>query len=309
MMKKAQKWFALSMAVVLILFSFSACSSSYKSPEITGDYSSITNETADIAYDKEFSETLATTGKAPDIRANRKIIENIALSVQTKTFDALLESITQQIELLGGYVESSNISGREIDSYRNRSADMKIRIPVEQSETFSNYISENSVVVNRSVTTEDITLTYVDVESRISALEKEKASLERLLERAETVDEIISVQSKLTEVIYTLESYQSQLRTYDNLIDYCTIDLYIYEVERTVVVEEQTVWQEIGTNLETNFSAMWNGIVDIFVFAVSSLPFLLPFVVIAVIVIVIVVVQRRSAKKKALKLQQPAEKK
>ena len=48
-------------------------------------------------------------------------------------------------------------------------------------------------------------------------------------------------------MIYEIESYESQLRTYDNLIDYTTVTIYISEVERTIAAENQSIWQEIGT--------------------------------------------------------------
>lgn len=250
--------------------------------------------TENYGESSEISDTVSTADKTTNVRDNRKIIEKIELSIETKEFDALLESLDNQIATLNGYVESSDIYGREFDSYENRSANMKIRIPADKSKDFSDYISKNSVVVSRSVTTEDVTLTYVDIESRVNALTAEKESLEALLKKAKTVEEIVTVRDKLTEVIYEIESYQSQLRTYDNLVDYCTVTLYIDEVERTTVVEEQNVWQEIGTNLETNFANVWDGIVALFVFAVSAIPYLIPFIIIGIIVLIPITAHRRK---------------
>ena len=152
--------------------------------------------------------------------------------------------------------------------------------------------------MRKSVSTEDVTLQYVDMESRVEVLEAEKESLENLLKSAATMSDIIAVREKLTEVIETIESYKSQLRTYDNLVSYSTVYIEIDEVERTVVVEKQNTWQKIGTNLKNNFANVWNATVSIFIFFVSCIPYLIPFAIIAAIVVVIILINSRKNRKK-----------
>lgn len=144
------------------------------------------------------------------------------------------------------------------------------------------------------MSTEDVTLSYVDMESRVSALETEKAALETLLAKAETVDDIIIIRNQLTDVIYEIESYESRLRAYDNLIEYTTISIHISEVERVTVVEEQNIWQEIGENLKENFEDVGHDLVRAFVFVVSNLPY---FMVWAVIISIVIFVVKKVIKK------------
>ena len=61
---------------------------------------------------------------------------------------------------------------------------------------------------------------YKDEEilDRREALKAEQKSLMDMLEHADTVEAIITIQSRLTDVRYELESYESQLRVYDNRI-------------------------------------------------------------------------------------------
>lgn len=232
---------------------------------------------------------------------NRKIIENIRLSVQTKEFDKLLNDLNSQITAIGGYVENSSISGREIDSTKNRSADFSIRIPCQTTASFTEFISANSVVINESVSTQDVTLSYVDMESRVAALESEKAALEKLLDSATTMSDIVDIRDKLTDVIYEIESYKSKLRTYDNLVDYSTVTIHIYEVERTAIVEKQTVFQKISSNLKTNFENVWDGAVSIFIFIISAIPYLIPISIVAIIASIII---RTKIKKKKIKKEE-----
>ncbi len=265
------------MLCLLIVISFAGCGKS-----------SIYDNTADI-YTEDYvsEESVNISNENKIVEDNRKIIENIDMSVQTKEFDKLTENLNNQIKELGGYIESSNIYGREYDSNDTRRAEFKIRIPSDKSEKFTDFISKNSVVVNKSISTEDVTLKYVDMESRVSVLEAEKTALEKLLKNASSTSDIIQIREKLTDVISSIESYKSQLRTYDNLVSYSTVIINISEVERTVVVEKQNTWQKIGTNLKNNFINVWNIIVSVFIFVVSAIPYLIPLALIGAIIIII----------------------
>ncbi len=283
---------------------FSACGSSI-TKSATGDTANKgVAESYDVTEDSVQLESTTTAESATAVKSNRKIIETIELSLQTKEFDSLLEKISGMVSKLGGYIEASETEGREMDSSDTRWASLTVRIPAAKSQKFSKYISENSVVVSRSVSTEDVTLQYVDTESRVAALEAEKEALEKLLKNATNVDNIISIREKLTEVIYEIESLKSQLRTYDNLVDYTTVTISIDEVERTAVVEKQTVWQEIGTNLKNNFSDVWSGLVALFVFFISSIPYI---IIIGILVFAVIAIIHRKNKRRAKK-PEPKEK-
>lgn len=254
----------------------------------------------EISSDSD-TEIGSTSNIIENVNEERKIIEKVELSVQTTKFEELIENTKNKIKELSGYIESSNISGREIDSNNTRWAEIKIKIPAENNDSFKSFISGSSVVIREAVTTEDVTLKYVDIESRINALQAEKASLENLLTSAGSTSDIITIRQQLTDVIYKIESYESQLRTYDNLVDYCTINLYVNEVEHTAIIEEQGTWEEIGTNLARNFEKVGDVLVNLFVFFVSTIPYMLPFGVIAIIVIVIIKLSAKSRRKKAQK--------
>ena len=99
-------------------------------------------------------------------------------------------------------------------------------------------------------------------------------------------------------MIYEIESYESQLRTYDNLIDYTTVTIYISEVERTIAAENQSIWQEIGTNIANNAQDIGAFFTALFIWLASALPYLIILAVAAVIVIVIVKACQKRRKKR-----------
>ena len=54
---------------------------------------------------------------------------------------------------------------------------------------------------------DDVTLRYVDVDSHKKALETEQERLLALLEKAENVEDIITIENRLSDVRYELENY------------------------------------------------------------------------------------------------------
>jgi hypothetical protein len=135
---------------------------------------------------------------------------------------------------------------------------------------------------------------YVDIESHIKALKTEQESLLKLLEKADNLDNILTIQNHLTDVRYELESYETKRRTYDDLISYSTVTMEIHEVERETPTEKLTMWQEIGNNLSNNLSQIGEGARGLFVWFVSASPYLLILAAIALIVLLII---RTSIKK------------
>ena len=301
-MKKFVSLFLAFLVATSCCLAFTGCGSkaASKAPNLKSEtYAEDAAGDFDATADNEsleMSESPSSTKENSTVKTNRKIIERINLSLQTKEFDTLVDKVNSKVLELGGYIEASEIDGGEIGSNTSRWAEITARIPSDKSGQFGDYIAKNSVVVNRAVTTEDVTLKYVDNESRVKALEAEKKSLEKILENAVSVEDIISIRSQLTNVIYEIESLKSQLRTYDNLIDYTTVTITIDEVERTEIVEKQSVWQKIGTNLKNNFSDLWSMLVALFVFFVSAIPFFIPIVLI--IILVVFVVKRKNKKQK-----------
>ena len=278
MNKKSIKYSVILMVIAFLMVILTGCGSSSSSYDsINGNYFGSINKGDSTIIEGALSENNSTTQGSSSsnktVSTNRKIIEEYDFRVETKEFDVLLEKINKEVKNLGGYIEKSSIDND--DHYR--SADYTIRITQNNSLDFNNFISESSNVVHSETNTKDVTLTYVDIESRIKSYKTEQAKLEELMENATNLDDILSIQDRLTEVIYEIEAYESQLRTYDNLIDYTTINLYVVEVEKETVTEELSIWEEIGNNLQEGFSNVGDFMVNLFIFAISSIPYLLLF--------------------------------
>jgi hypothetical protein len=140
-----------------------------------------------------------------------------------------------------------------------------------------------------------VTLTYVDLESHVKALQTEQETLMELLEKAESTEDLINIQSQLTNVRYELESYESQLRVYDNRIDYSTLYLNIDEVDReSSVATKLTYGQEISKGLSDTMYGFGQGLRSFSIWVIVHLPILL---MLAVLVALVLWIARKCRKK------------
>lgn len=310
---KKKKWMCITGLLVVTSLLFAGCGSSSASESITYDATTqakssaagyatddiymaeaVTEETAEGTTDFEIgSET-------PEVKdTSRKLIKTVDMSVETESFDVLIQTITERTESLGGYIEYNNIyNGSYYYENDSRSADLTLRIPAGELDAFLSVVAGSSNVISRNEYVEDVTLQYVDMQSRKAALETEQERLLELLEQAESVEDIITIESRLSEVRYQMESMESQLRAMDNQVSYSTVYLYIEEVARYTPVKELSTWEKISTGFAESLYNVGNGLKNFVIGLIINLPYLVVWAIVIIIGILLIKVIRKGNKKR-----------
>ncbi len=249
------------------------------------------------AGEKSVTSLASETGGSPMLPAGRKLIRNISINVETNEFETLLSNLQSKVTQLGGYVEQSDISGSRKDSIGNpdpRFANMTVRIPVNQIDSFVETVEKNGNVTNKSESTQDVTLQYSDLESRKKSLEIEQEKLWEFLEKAESIDTVITLQQRLSEIRYQLESMESQLKLYDNQVDYSTVSLNIREVTIFTPTAPETAGTRISNGFTSNLKLFKDVVLNLTIVILATIPFWFP---IAAIASAIIFFRRRKKKK------------
>lgn len=233
--------------------------------------------------------------------ADQKLIKRVNIDAETEDLEALLPQITNKVGALGGYIEHQELyNGSAYATSRRRNVNMTIRIPADRLAEFTAQVEGVSNVVSYSESAENVTLQYVDTESRVKALEVEQERLLELLSKAETMADLLEIESRLTDVRYELESYASQLRALENKVSYATVYLYITQVKTYTEVEPQTVWQRIGSGFSDNLTDIGENLTDFFVWVVTFSPQLIFWAV--VIALGVMIVRRKAKNRRAKKM-------
>lgn len=301
-----KKVVSLLAVAVLIICIFTACSSGAKDAVYSeGKNESLYSTADDIGLLRKQEVNTAGEGgdSAPNVTVadSRKLIKNISLSVETKEFESYLSALEASIAAVGGYTEaySSDLNGYYYENY-NRSASITARVPAEKLDEFLESAGKYGKITSRSEKISDITLDYVDTESRINALKTERDSLTELLSKGGSLENIIAIQERLSQVNYEIESYASQLRVLDNQVSYSTVEMRVNEVERVSAANE-SLGKQIKTRLLNNLSSIKADAKNLTVDVIGGLPYIIIWGAVIVIALLIIrkAVKRRKRKKSA----------
>lgn len=274
--------------VLLISLTFVGCAAD-EAAKGNGNSNTLTDEI--VKEDAEDSSS--------DLPEDRKLITTVNMSVETEDLDKVLTQIKNRTKELGGYIESSNVqNGSAYDNERYRSAVMTVRIPQKSLNSFVDKVGEISNVVSSEETVDDVTLSYVATESRMKALQAEEERLLAFMEQAKTLDELLTIEKRLTEVRTELETVTSALRVYDNKVNYSTINLTIDEVKEYTETEEPTTfWGRIGSGLKKSFKNIGNFFKELFVIVAVGSPYIVITALVPIIIITSIKLKHRKNRK------------
>lgn len=236
------------------------------------------------------------TAEAPDTLQGRKLITTVRLDVETRQFEEAMARLENQVQGMGGYIENMNsYNGSRYSGSRSlRYANLTVRIPQAGLREFLGAVSEVSNVVRRSESVDDVTLSYVDMESRRDTLRTEQSRLLEFLDRAGTIEEIITIEERLSNVRYQLESMESRLRAMDNKVDYATVELSVSEVEELTMVEEPGFRERIGEGFVDSLLNIRDWAEELFIWLVVHLPYLFILALPVCIALLVIWLERRK---------------
>ncbi|MBR1566379.1 MAG: DUF4349 domain-containing protein [Oscillospiraceae bacterium] len=230
------------------------------------------------------SET-AARGSDSDARTDapeenpEKIIYSGDATVETTEFEKSVAALEKMIAEAGGFIESSSVNGNNYyDSSRGytskRSANYTLRVPSEKFAALMSSLSDIGNVPYTHTYTENVTAEYYDVQARLKALQAQEARLLEMMEIAETVEDIITIEDKLTDVRYRIDSFQSSLNNWDRRVAYSTLSITVKEVQvyTPATVTKISYGEELSRAFTDALKNAGQFFKDLLVFLVSAIP-------------------------------------
>ena len=287
---------AIFIALTLVLSFLVSCAAG--SMEKADDY--YVNESAPSLKEDGFNVS-ANGGSLPSLMEGdyeRKIIKTANVTAETKEFDDAIAYLEDLCIAQGGYIESSSIRGRSINSkYSYRYANYTIRIPAEKLDIFTSELGDTLNIISSSSNANEVTSTYYDIKSRIEVLELQKESLQQMYDNYtdyKDIDSLLNLQDKLFDVIAEIESYQTQIKLYDDQVSYSTLHLNINEViDYTEDTQDDNFFQRLGKS----FVGGWEVFLDIMSGISVGIAYILPELVIITVVLTLVLILTRKKRK------------
>jgi len=201
---------------------------------------------------------------------DRLVVKESTLSLLVKNVVEVQKAISQKTQDLGGYLVQSNIFHPE--EKEAISGWITIRVPQEKLEEALDFFRGLAVkVVSETISGQDVTDEYVDIEARLETLLKTKAKFEEVLTRAEKVTDILEVQRaliSLQEQIDNLKGRQNYLKknaqvskvTIYLATDELALPYVPTEAWRPQVIFKQAVRSLIGAFRKLGTLLIWVGV-------------------------------------------------
>ncbi len=188
-----------------------------------------------------------------------KMIFRADIDLETLEFDAAMKSVTDLVEGASGYFEE-----QELATYSSgyRYARMVVRVPAERFDDFCRQVGNVCHTVRMNTSQENISESYYDVESRLKTAKTKLERLQELLSRADSMADIITIESAIADTEQTIDYLSGTLRSYDNLVDYSTVRIDLDEVYRFTGTGEAPL--TLGQRLGEAFSSGLQAIGDFF---------------------------------------------
>lgn len=263
------------------------------------------NSKSDDNYDEGGYDADGTPASDPASRPV-KMIYNGYMEMQTQDFDAAASGIEALVRELGGYFQQSSVSNRGSSSYRYGS--YTIRIPAAQFEAFFQRAGQLCHVTYTNTTADDVSESYYDTEARLETARIKLERLQQLLAKATSMEDIITIESAISETEWDIENLSGTLRHYDALVDYATVNVELSEVYQLSGQDKAvtTFGGRLGQSFVNGLRAVGSALEDFAVWLAYSWVWLA--VIAAAAVIVIRIVRRRGGGKKKLPQKGKAQK-
>lgn len=203
--------------------------------------------------------------------AGRKIVRSASVSLGVEDVAAAVQEVETIASSAGGFVSESSVfvdsppeplDGDSAPPKRTQSASVTIRVPSSAYPTVMRQLRGLAgELESESSTTSDVSEEFADLEARLRNLEATEARYLQMLEKAETIPDILTLQDRINAVRLEIERIQGRINLLNDLTDLATIVVQLRPL--ALAVEQpsqpgwaQRVWQDAWETSEDALQAL-----------------------------------------------------
>ena len=218
----------------------------------------------------------------------KKIIRNAVMRFRVDDYGASRKAIDGLLVRFEGYLASEE----EVRNSYSLENTMAIRVPSRHFDALLGGLNGLAAhVEQKSITAQDVTEQFVDLEARLRAKREVERGFVRLLEKAQSVEGMLAVQKELRVVREEIEAVEGRLRFLGDKVDYSTVRLTFYQQLEPTTDPERGFWYEVGLALDTGLDLLGGFFL--------GLLYVWPFLILIVLFLFGIRYLRRRKKRKA----------
>ncbi len=158
---------------------------------------------------------------------DRLTIENANLALEIRDYDSWLDALEAQISNYGGTLQS--VSSRTLHE-NVQTGRLVVRIPSQQMNAFVDYVKGSALIVEReSRSGRDVSTEFFDLEARITNKIETEKRFREILEKATSVEEVLSVERELSRLREEVDRLQGRKKHLKSRIEMSTVTVEWHE--------------------------------------------------------------------------------
>jgi hypothetical protein len=155
----------------------------------------------------------------------RMVIRNAQLAIEVSDVEGTIGQVRQIAQQSGGFVSASNTRIETSNGQERHVAELTIQVPSEDVDATLSALRGLGKVSTETSGSQDVTEEYVDLDSNLRNLQASESAILRLMDRAERIEDVVSLQRELTQIRGQIERIQGRKRYLERRTDMATISL------------------------------------------------------------------------------------
>jgi len=167
---------------------------------------------------------------------------------------------------------------------------LTLRLPAAKFKATVEEIKSMGEVVNYNTNSMDISEQYYDTTTRINNLKVQENRLRELLSKAQTVDEILKIENEINRVRNDIELMTTDIKRWDKQVSLSTLYVYLKEVKagKVEALDVPSMWTKAHNGFIKAINSILIGMEKLFIFVISSIPYIIILAAISGIVYAII---------------------
>jgi len=209
---------------------------------------------------------------------HRSVIRKADLTVRVKNVEKGENTIDHIVLDMGGYVDSAQSADL---ASGNPTMDISLRVPVGQFDTALEKFEALGDRMSKTISSEDVTGQIVDLDARLETMKAQEETYRNLLRAARQLDNVITLQDKLTQVRGEIESMAAQRKTLGGLAAFSTVTVHLLQSAEAVAPPSDPNWlAQVWGESTTTASSVGRAVTAFLVWLAVFSPFWAPVLVI-----------------------------
>ncbi len=200
-----------------------------------------------------------------------KIIYRQNLSMETDNLHQTIDKMEQDLDRYGGHIHRYQVISEKEESPRG---DFTLRVPSDSLKAFVDSMRNYGVFTQEVLESDDVSDTYYDIEANLRNQTIQERRLLDLLEDAENLSDVLTLESELSRIRREIERLQGTLNRLDDQIRFSTLYLSIREVESDEL-EDQNFSDQFFRNFRESFERFQGAVESMLLWFASYFPFIL----------------------------------